>query len=79
MMDDNNTVIKARARFRFSGVGSVELVSGVCVGYYLFSPFCFFWCEFGRGWDRMGRKKLWERAWDDGLTGGFAYWERPLL
>jgi hypothetical protein len=28
---------------------------------------------------RMGGKKLWERAWDDGLTGVFAYWERPLL
>lgn len=51
----------------------------VWVTYYLSPPSFFFLVNFGRGWDRMGGKKLWERAWDDGLTGVFACWERPLL
>lgn len=41
---------------------------------WLSIPFFFLWQGMGGGW-----KKLWERAWDDGLTGDFGCWERPLL
>jgi hypothetical protein len=41
MMDDNNTVIKARARFRFSGVG-LGRTRFWRVDYYLSPPSFFF-------------------------------------
>jgi hypothetical protein len=76
MVDDGGMmiIIIRNPRRVFSGVGFLGVGLLVCcLVDFLSIPF--FFPRMGR----MGGKKLWERAWDDGLTGVFAYWERPLL